>query len=74
MRTRHSPRNQETLWRALGDEKPEPVKLTTLERIASLERMLAAPGLILNKRTRAMMFRELASLRIKRARALAVQS
>ena len=27
MRTRTSPRNQEILWRALGGEKPAPIKI-----------------------------------------------
>lgn len=41
MRTRRSPRNQERLWRALGDAEPEPKRVVSEVEIA--RQLLALP-------------------------------
>ncbi len=54
MRTRTSPRNQEILWKALGDPRPVAVKV---DPIAAAERALQQP--FLSPRTRRMLERDL---------------
>ncbi len=54
MHTRRSPRNQAILWKALGGTPKVAAKVDT---IAAAERALTQP--FLNKRTRAMLERDL---------------
>jgi hypothetical protein len=62
MNTRLSPRNQETLWRELGNVQP--VKKLPTNTVESLERQLAAAP---NHKTRRMIERELVTARRRAA-------
>lgn len=68
MRTRHSPRNQETLWRELGRRGAEPL-VVVVDEVAHLERVLARDDPFMSPRTRRQIEADLARARVRRARA-----
>jgi hypothetical protein len=65
MRTRRSPRNQDILWRALGDPAPTKGDSTSVE---SLESQLAmAKANFLGQRTYRQIEREIARAKMRKA-------
>ena len=65
MRTRRSWRNQDRLWRALGQEGIPSLTQPKRDPIAGLEAMLAQQGL--SPRTRRQLERDLARAKVARA-------